>query len=452
MSTLQELATYVAQHTAVLPGVLAFSMGARSSLKAYLAAQAVEDPPKVEEEDLRRLKRCHRVFAYTFLLAILGTEFWLISQNNEKALDVFFRIFLGIAYQAAFFGTLVDITKAFSWAVFRSPGRMLHFRPARGTVSFPRVLVSFAVATALNLGTYFNVSSSMGSILVLALLYRAVSQAHRRTFSIRVVSLAMLAWLALTFILSGAVIMYLIKTYQEAPNGDLLDDDGNVVMPARPDEVSFASPAVMNYLNLLSPFIYALVPGILIAGAYRFDYANHVEENPAAASAVTLETIEPRARFARILSKGVILPSHAPSNFYKPYYATALRAWVLAQAATFAMFAAGIPLDDDVFKTSAFDLLGLSLAIPFMIVGLAITATVRGEFRRLWTYREVWTPKEGEAAEGGVVLAGNEEEQLPSYEAPLASVAADEKAPLLESVEVEAAPAYQVDNHTDSKA
>ncbi|GAA5908727.1 hypothetical protein JCM6882_008186 [Rhodosporidiobolus microsporus] len=447
MSNLQELAAYVAQHTAVLPGTLAFSMGARSSLKAYLAVQAVEDPPKVEEEDLRRLKRCQRFAGISFLAMLLGTEFWLITNNDEKALDVFFRVLLGIAYQAAFFGTLVDMTKAFSWAVFRSPGRMLHFRPARGTVSFPRVLVSFATATALNLGTYFNVSSSMGSILVVALLYRAVAQAHRRTFSIRVVSLAMLAWLGLTFILSGAVIMYMIKNYKETPNGDLVDDEGNVVMPAHPDEVSFASPAVMNYINALFPFIYAVVPGMLVAGAFRFDYANYVTENPAAASAITLETIEPRARFARILSKGVVLPTQAPKNFYKPYFATALRSWVLAQAVTFGIFAAGLPLEEDVFKTSAFDLLGLSLAIPFMIVGLAITATIRGEFRKLWTYREVWTPKEGEAAEGGIVLA--EEEQLPSYEAPVAAVA-DEKAPLLN--EVEHAPAYEVNAaNTDSK-
>ncbi|BGP17633.1 hypothetical protein JCM10213v2_005668 [Rhodosporidiobolus nylandii] len=420
-------------------------MGSRQSLKTYLAVQAVGDAPPVAEEDRRRLKRCRVLASLTFVSLVLGTEFWLLSQQDEKALDIFFRVLFGFVYQMAFMGTLVDVTRAWSWAAFRAPGRVLHFRPAAGTVSFPRVFVSFTLATALNVAAYFDVSTTIGSALAVALLYRTVSQAHRRTFSIRVVSLCMLAWLAITFVLSGIVIAALIQNTKTAENGDLVDQDGNVVIPADPSEAAFASDKVMNYVNLLMPVVYGLFPGILIAGCYRFDYANHVEENSAAASVVTFETVAPRARFAKFLSQGVILPSTVPSRFYKPYYATALRSWFLAQVVTFGLFAAALPLPEGALDCSAFDLLGLSLAIPFMIIGLAITATIRGEFRRLWTYKEVWTPKEGEAAEGGIVLDEENVDHLPSYEA-------DEKAALLAGQQqAEAAPAYDVAVQVDAK-
>ncbi|GAA5878234.1 hypothetical protein JCM8547_003163 [Rhodosporidiobolus lusitaniae] len=450
-TTLQELATYAATKTAVLPGLLAFSMGSRQSLKSFLAATALKDVevPQADEGLAKRFKRARAIAGFVTLFAVLGLEFWLISQQDTKGLDVFLRVVFAVLYQCAFMGTLVDVTKAFSWAAFRSPGRMLHFRPAKHTVSFPRVLTSVVLATGLNLGAYFQVNEAIGSILVGALLYRATSGTHRRSFSIRVVALAMLAWLALTFVLSGALVYYLVQRYKEAPNGDLVDDEGNTIIPAHPDDAAFASPSVMSYINLFYPVIYAFVPGMLIAGCYRLDYANHVAENPAAASTVSLETVEPRSRCAaRFMSKGVVFPSTAPENFYKPYYATALRAWLLAQLVTFGMFYCALPLDEDILKTSSFSLLSLSLAIPFMIVGLAITATVRGEFRRLWTYREEWTVKEEDEQKEGQIALG-EENALPEYEAaPLARVAADEKAPLLSEVVVveEAAPAYNVKN------
>lgn len=427
MASLQELATYAATRTAILPGALAFSMGARQSLKNFIAVQALGDAPPVDEDDRKRLKRC-RVFAATFfMVGILGTEFWLLGQQDEKALDIFFRVLFGFVYQMAFMGTLVDLTKAWSWAAFRGHGRILHFRPATGTVSFPRVLTSFTLATALNVGAYFNVSRTIGSALAVALLYRTVGQAHRKTFSIRVMSLAMLAWLGLVFLLSGIAIAVIVKKYQE-------DGPGGEADVAKPEDIAFASKSVMDYINLMSPFIYGIVPGMLIAGCYRFDYANHVEENPTVASTITLETVEPSARFARFLSQGVIVPSSVPSRFYKPYFATALRSWLVAQLCVFGLFAVALPLDKAVLDTSAFDFLGLTLAIPFMIVGLGITAGIRGEFKKLWRHREVWTPKEGVEAEGGVVLAEDVEEQLPTYEA-------DEKKALLAR---ETAPAYEV--------
>ncbi|GAA6028708.1 hypothetical protein JCM8097_007357 [Rhodosporidiobolus ruineniae] len=450
MSSYQELATFVATKTAVLPGLFAFSLGARQSLKTYLAVKAVPDAPPVEEKDLKRMKRVRAFAGFATVAAILGTEFYLLGSGDEQTFGMFCRVVFGFVYQMAFMGTLIDLTKAFSWSVFRSPGRMLHYRPAKGTVSFPRVFASFAIATALNVAAYFEYHAALGSVLTVALLHRTISQGHRRTFSIRIMSLAMLVWLGLTFVLSGALVFYLVNHYKETPDGALVDEEGNVVVPAHPDEVTFMSTRVKAYVDLISPFIYSVVPGMLIAGCYRFDYENAVEEDPSLASAVTLETVEPRSRFARVLSGGIIVPSKIPTRFYKPYFATAFRCWFLAQLVVVGLFAGAVPLDADVLKTACFELLGLTTSIPLMIVGLAITASVRGEFRKLWRRKEVWTPKEGEEAEGGVVLAdeeANEEETLPSY--PV-----DEKAPLLhdEAVAAESAPAYEVEEPLESKA
>ncbi|GAA5933366.1 hypothetical protein JCM10213_001260 [Rhodosporidiobolus nylandii] len=117
----------------------------------------------------------------------------------------------------------------------------------------------------------------------------------------------------------------------------------------------------------------------------------------------------------------------------------------LAQVVTFGLFAAALPLPEGALDCSALDLLGLSFAIPFMLVGLAITATICGEFRRLWTYKEGRTAEEGEEAVGGVVLDEESVEQLPTYEA-------SEKAALpSDQQQAEAALADDVAAQVDAK-
>ncbi|BGP41259.1 hypothetical protein JCM10450v2_005301 [Rhodotorula kratochvilovae] len=443
MDTVQDVAQYVAQHTAVLPGLLGFSMAARQSLKVYVASQAVEAPPKVSDEDLTKMRRARRIGALLGCTAVFGTEVWLLSQGNEQVLDCFFRYLFAFVYQLALMGTLVDLTKSLKWAAFRSPGNFLHFRPAPGTVSFPRVFTAFAIATGVNLAAYFDIHAVFGTFLSVALLYRTLSQPHRRTFSLRIMMICLLAWLALTFVLSALVIVYIANYYMDGAAGSPILEgvtDG-------PDDVpSFASPVVMRYINLLMPFLYSVGPGILITGCFRFDWANHVEASPEVASAVTLETCEPRKRLAKYLSQGVVLPSSISTAFPKPYYTTALASWLLAQVIVFGLWVAAMPLPAELLETGTFDLMGLTLAIPSIIVGLVITASIRGEFRRIWTYKEVWSRAEDDNG-GAIVLAEGgdvdveEQADAPAYEA-------DEKRALLaDPVEVvveEAAPAYSV--------
>jgi hypothetical protein len=91
--------------------------------QTYLAVKATEDAPPSDDSDKKRMKRLRIFMSMIFLSIIFGAEFVLLSRQDEKGLDILFRVLFGLVYQGAFFGALVDATKAFSWAVFRSPGR-----------------------------------------------------------------------------------------------------------------------------------------------------------------------------------------------------------------------------------------------------------------------------------------------------------------------------------------
>ncbi|KPV74404.1 uncharacterized protein RHOBADRAFT_66643 [Rhodotorula graminis WP1] len=443
MDTSFDVAQYVAQHTAALPGLLAFSMAARTSLKSYVASQATEAPPKVSDKDLKKMTWARRVGLVVGMVAVFGTEIWLLSTGDEHVLDMFFRYLFAFVYQLALMGTLVDLNKSFKWAAFRSPGNLLAFRPAPGSVSFPRVLTAVTIATGINVATYFDLHYGFASFLSVALLYRTLSGAHGRTFSLRVTMICLLAWLAVTFVAVAFIVVYAATYLMDGAAGSpILEglDDGPDGPPA------FASPVVMRYLSLMTPFIYAFAPGMLITGCFRFDWANHVADAPEVAQAVTLETCEPRKRFAKYLSQGVILPATMSTAFPKPYYTTALWAWILAQVAVVGLWIAALPLPREVLEAGTFDMMALSLAIPFMVVALAVTASLRGEFRSLWTYKEVWARPESDT--GGAIVLG--EGSTLDAEAHVDSALVDEKRSPLAAVEpvvvvVEAAPAYAVE-------
>ena len=258
--------------------------------------------------------------------------------------------------------------------------------------------------------------------------------------------ICLLGWLAVTFIAVAFIVVYAATYLMDGAAGSPIIeglDDGPDGPPA------FASPIVMRYISLMTPVIYSFAPGMLITGCFRFDYANHAADSPEAAQAVTLETCEPRKRFAKYLSQGVILPATMSTAFAKPYYTTALWSWILAQVAVVGLWIAALPLPHEVLEAGTFDIMALSLAIPFMVVALAVTASLRGEFRRMWTYKEVWSRPESDT--GGAIVLG--EDSIDESEAQVGNAVTNEKrAPLaVEPVVVvvpvvdEAAPAYTVE-------
>ena len=171
-----------------------------------------------------------------------------------------------------------------------------------------------------------------------------------------------------------------------------------------------------------------------IAACYRFDYANHVESSPEVASIGQLATTPAPPKLTALLSEGIIVPQTDPVGFARPYYTAALWSWLLAALASFGIISTAMPLDEDTMLMRPTDYLTLTLSIPFMVVGLVVTASIRGEFKRMWTYKEVWVPKQDDdKTEGAIALPeGDDEEALPAYEVDEErdSVDVDEKAPL----------------------
>jgi hypothetical protein len=132
------------------------------------------------------------------------------------------------------------------------------------------------------------------------------------------------------------------------------------------------------------------------------------------------------------------VPSKAPSGHLKPFYATAVTAWFFSQVAVFATFFF-FDIPQPVLDTNAFDLMGLTFAIPVMVVSLVATAVMRGEMRALWRYTETWTPKPTKDVGEEVDEEGSTDEILAYSDAK-----EDEAVTAPAYVDVVPAPAYDV--------
>ena len=329
---------------------------------------------------------------------------------------------------------------------------MLVFRRVVGTASWSRVVVCAAIATALNAAAFFELHYAAGLAISAAVLYRFLAYGHTRTFSIRIYTICLLSWLALTFILSGIMVMLVANYYMDGAAGD-----GTVATGEAYDGPTGAL-LLNGYTGMWMSAWFALAPGLLvslrgsftfevescagtdvrgslaqIAACYRFDYANHVESSPGVASIGQLATTPAPQKFTALLSEGVIVPQTDPVGFARPYYTTALWSWLLAALASFGIISTAMPLDEDMLLMRPTDYLTLTLSIPFMVVGLVVTASIRGEFKRMWTYKEVWVPKQDDdKTEGAIALPeGDDEEALPAYEVDEERDSVDEKAPLV---------------------
>lgn len=96
-----------------------------------------------------------------------------------------------------------------------------------------------------------------------------------------------------------------------------------------------------------------------------------------------------------------------------------MASWLVAQALV-TLFFALVDVPSSIKENGTFDLMGLTLAIPLMVVGLVSTAVMRGEMRALWRYTEVWSQKpEEKVAEEEAEVEDEEEgardEILASY-------------------------------------
>lgn len=157
--------------------------------------------------------------------------------------------------------------------------------------------------------------------------------------------------------------------------------------------VSFNRPGLSQWLYV---FLSAIPLSQLLAITLRLDYANHILKIEAAqpsgqpASPVVLEVVPvpEKKPSGKILTTGVIVPSRIPGTFARPYFASALSAWLFANFAVTQVISIGLLPEYGRLAYAGYVFLFSTPLVVLTIVGVSM---FRGEAARMWKYEEVWT-------------------------------------------------------------
>ncbi|KAI5477735.1 hypothetical protein MNV49_005924 [Pseudohyphozyma bogoriensis] len=420
-----------------LPALVAFTLGKDTSLRSWIAVQALPHVTPQTPDEAALTKRKKRI-AVAALVVLLGAEFWVISQGSQVVFESFLQTFLAVMIASHLFFFFTDLSKAFKWAAFRmNVSGMLVYRPVPGFTSKPKAFIAGLVAVAMTAQALIWSPTLVGlSLVSTALVYRFTGASHQRTLSIRKLLICYLVFVGVVTTLSGAMVYFLIK--QVGPNGEIdveVDVEG---------EEELNKP-VYQLIRVLVSAWYCCPQGLLISILYRFDYSQHVSRQRAVGVDVAhLHALEPieaptDARFYRQLSTtGIIVPTATPRGFVRPYFFTALSSWLSCEIVLAAVWAK-FDLQREFQNTAAYDLAGFFLSIPVVVGAVLVTAKIRGEFTDLWTYREVWSVP-ADKVKGIALLLGEgeveagtsgerEEASLPEYEDVTKPEEAEEEVP-----------------------
>jgi hypothetical protein len=152
----------------------------------------------------------------------------------------------------------------------------------------------------------------------------------------------------------------------------------------------------------------ALPMSLIIPLSLRLDFANHII-NTAPLHIMSLEEM-PAAKFkhsSEQISDGIVIPPSIPFTFKCPYFASALLAWLFANATTTYLLTFGWLPDPGRFMYMFYVLV---CAIPAVILSLVCVSRIRGEEDRMWRYEERWelgtavenATGDSEVARGGI--------------------------------------------------
>jgi hypothetical protein len=139
----------------------------------------------------------------------------------------------------------------------------------------------------------------------------------------------------------------------------------------------------------ISVIFIALPPSLIIPLSIRLDFANYM----VSAASLHLMTLEEVPADERVtdptlkLSRGIVIPRTIPFTFKCPYFASALLAWLLANAAIAYALGCGWLSDSDRFTYMFYILV---VAIPMVIMSIFGVSLLRGEVERMWRYEERW--------------------------------------------------------------
>ncbi|TDL27780.1 hypothetical protein BD410DRAFT_781673 [Rickenella mellea] len=129
------------------------------------------------------------------------------------------------------------------------------------------------------------------------------------------------------------------------------------------------------------------LPVSLTSFCLRFDYYVHLEHlaQPSTEHFAVNEEPSPRPT----LGPGVVIPSHIPSKFSKPYFLTSIVTFVFAATAVLAYLPSfGIILDR--LGVSIFMMVMVVAVFPLQCIAVIVKALRRGEWHILSDYKEEW--------------------------------------------------------------
>ncbi len=140
----------------------------------------------------------------------------------------------------------------------------------------------------------------------------------------------------------------------------------------------------MQYYNWWLSVLYASIPQALVGLCYRFDNANSSEVDPS--GKVDAEIVE----VATPTAVGVMIPKHLSNKFFKPYYLTALTTWCFVNLLFLYLVATNFISFDEPSQDKAYGLFAAIMATPVMLLAIIGLAAIRGELKKMWTYKEEW--------------------------------------------------------------
>ncbi|KAI5119979.1 hypothetical protein M0805_004424 [Coniferiporia weirii] len=296
--------------------------------------------------------------------------------------------------------------------LFRDPKGAPFVIIGKGEGTVPRLpLFAAVISTLFSIGAVLACNSFCVSVLYAAVLNLLISN----NVSIKIVTFKQHFILSLMMLFSSVILFGM--HYSELQRGT----------PPQPSGSS--TTAAVNWSALLISSMWSVASFNFISFCYRID---HSLARPGELL-VGPPSVEGVIRGASNQVRGTRIPYELPSigdkstassaPYAKPYFYASLAGWLAANALLAAMTTAGYVIG----KPELTGMYVMYLSMPLMALAVAALAVVRGDFEKLWEYKEDWGRNPAEDAVDSTATGDVDLETKQST--PFASV--DEKVDLI---------------------
>merc|ERR1711939_314430 len=213
----------ILSHPTTFSSLLAFAIAGPASLASWLAVQHATTLPvpqsnkPVDEDKQRRRRRWRTIASITFGLALIAVELSIFWLGSAQVVNTFLTALVAIALHSSLLSLLATVFAPAKFAVHRAvspvddPKVISKLKLVRGSVSPLRATFCILLAIGLNLHDYFTPWHSLlaGAAVTLRMAMQLVAPISTRratVVSLRGVIIVLLAWIALSAILSAVFI------------------------------------------------------------------------------------------------------------------------------------------------------------------------------------------------------------------------------------------------------